>query len=249
MPRPCRYGLLGISPPVSVSTSCCRSAKNAKSIKQMDFHKIPVQQHTRSVSIIGNVGCSVDLLESCNILLFSFFVWFPKISSKQWNINIHGPNKIHSWLRSYRTHSDIVADDLTRHGHCKRLEQYAVASVMIIQFTNMSRQNALSPVYTNKHMKHTESVRVVFMLMDPLDLFLHDKHSKGFSAQKAVFFSFCLRFVWDGARWSRCTENPSYRSQTSGHRQSQFHMFFPLAYWLFYMKQQKPTRLECSIVE
>lgn len=187
-----------------------------------------------------------NLATSSNL---SFFVWFPKISSKQWNINIHGPNKIHSWLRSYRTHSDIVADDLTRHGHCKRLEQYAVASVMIIQFTNMSRQNALSPVYTNKHMKHTESVRVVFMLMDPLDLFLHDKHSKGFSAQKAVFFSFCLRFVWDGARWSRCTENPSYRSQTSGHRQSQFHMFFPLAYWLFYMKQQKPTRLECSIVE
>lgn len=128
-----------------------------------------------------------NLATSSNL---SFFVWFPKISSKQWNINIHGPNKIHSWLRSYRTHSDIVADDLTRHGHCKRLEQYAVASVMIIQFTNMSRQNALSPVYTNKHMKHTESVRVVFMLMDPLDLFLHDKHSKGFSAQKAVFFLF-----------------------------------------------------------
>lgn len=35
--------------PVSVSASCCRSAK-AKSIKQMDFHKIPVQQHTRSIA-------------------------------------------------------------------------------------------------------------------------------------------------------------------------------------------------------
>ena len=195
--------------------------------------KYPFSNTQEALLLIGNIGFSVDLLEFCQHLPTSLFVWFPMISSKRWNINIS--RDLTKYIHDFGatgTHRDIMTwhrwHNDTCDGQRKRLEQYAVASAMIMQLTNMSRQNALSPVYTNKHMKHTESLRVVIV--------------SHFSAQKAVIFSLCLRFVWDRARWSRCTEIPSYESQKSGHRQNQFHMFFPLAYWLSYLLEPTETK-------